>query len=130
MKKIRLLVIEEHNAVRSALETLLRSSPAIEAVTAARDISDGNAKLGKQQPHVVLLGLKASSDRQLSATIQAVQELSQRGAAVIVLTPYADDFERELVLQAGARCYLLKDINSHQLLAEIEAVTAANALGG
>jgi DNA-binding NarL/FixJ family response regulator len=126
MKKIRLLVIEEHNAVRNALETLLRSSLAIEVVTAVRDIGDGNAKLGQQHPDIVLLGLRTSSHRELSATVQAVQELSRRGAAVIVLTPYADDFERELVLQAGACCYLLKDINSHQLLAQIEAVTTAN----
>ena len=63
----------------------------------------------------------------LDATIDSVACLTQAGTAVIILTPYADDIERELVLHAGAYRYLLKDINSPQLISEIIEVANEQA---
>jgi DNA-binding NarL/FixJ family response regulator len=142
MTKFRLLIIEEHKAVRQALETRLRSSPLIEVVGAmgtagAMSIvgaagalshpADRHLNGRKSSPDIALLSIKRGNDRQLDVTLDLVKRLVRWGAAVIVLTSYADDVERELLLQAGASRYLLKDVNTPQLIAEIEGVIAEKA---
>lgn len=109
MDKVRLLIIDEHEAVRQALTTRLSSTPTIEVVATAHDI-DTSQILFNGLSDVTLLGLKSSSDMDLDVTMGTVARLTECGTAVIILTPYADDVEREMVLHAGARRYLLKDI--------------------
>jgi DNA-binding NarL/FixJ family response regulator len=118
MDKVRLLIIDEHDAVRQALTTRLSSTPTIEVVATAQDINSPDFSESGYSD-VTLLGLKSSSDMDLDVTIGTVERLTKAGTAVIILTPYADDIERELVLHAGACRYLLKDINSPQLISEI-----------
>jgi DNA-binding NarL/FixJ family response regulator len=119
MRKIRLLIIDQHRAVRSALEVRLRSSSEFEVVATAHSYEQGHQCLDTHPPDVALYGLKSSRNRDLDATIDTVAELTRRSIPVIVLASYADDIERELLLQAGASRYLLKDINSSQLIQEI-----------
>jgi DNA-binding NarL/FixJ family response regulator len=118
MDKVRLLIIDEHEAVRQALATRLGSTNSIEVVAATQDIHASELS-DSGYSDVALLGLKSSTGADLDVTIGAVENLTQAGTAVIVLTPYADAIERELVLHAGAYRYLLKDINSPQLISEI-----------
>lgn len=118
MDKVRLLIIDEHKAVRQALATRLKSTPSIDVVATAHDIDAPGLTL-EAYSDVTLLGLKSSSDMNLDVTIGIVERLTEAGTAVIILTPYADAIERELVLHAGAYRYLLKDINSPQLISEI-----------
>ena len=117
MDKVRLLIIDDHEAVWQALTTRLSSTPSIEVVATTQDAFA--PELTHSSSDVALLGLKSSSDGNLDATIGTVERLTEAGTAVIILTPFADDIERELVLHAGAYRYLLKDINSPQLISEI-----------
>jgi DNA-binding response OmpR family regulator len=48
--------------------------------------------------------------------------LTGHPVGIIVLTSYADDDEHQAALEAGAKRYLLKHIDSASLTAEIEAV--------
>jgi DNA-binding NarL/FixJ family response regulator len=129
MSPIRLLIIEEHVAVRDALQVRLQSSSNLEVVAAYGSILDweGHSEhtLLETAVDVVLLGLKSSGQYPLRTTIRDIKNFKRMGTAVIVLASFADDIERELVLQAGAHRYLLKDINSSQLIAEIEALAGA-----
>ena len=127
MNPIRLLIIEEHLAVRNALQVRLQSSSNLEVAAAygsMRDWEDCAGQVlfpGDTAVNVALLGLKRSGQYPLRATIRDIKNFREKGTAVIVLASFADDIERELVLQAGAHRYLLKDINSSQLIAEIES---------
>ena len=129
MNRIRLLIIEEHVAVRNALCVRLQSSSNLEVIAAHQSIADWKAQQrlspAGAAADVVLLGLKSRRQRPLNAIIKEVKEFKQSGTAVIVLASFADDIERELILEAGAQRYLLKDINSIQLIAEIETLAAA-----
>ncbi|MCP4423040.1 MAG: response regulator transcription factor [Chloroflexi bacterium] len=133
MNDIRLLIIEEHTAVRDALQVRLQSSSNLDVIAAHKRVTDWDAQRplllspDKANADVVLLGLKSSGYRPLSATINDIRSFERCGTAVIVLASVADDIERELVFQAGAQSYLLKDINSTQLIAEIKALAAARA---
>ena len=127
MDKVRLLIIDEHEAVRQALATRLSSTPPIEVVAATQDIETSQNSFHGLVADVALLGLRSSSDVDLDVTIGIVERLTEWGTAVIILTSYADDIEREMVLHAGAYRYLLKDINSPQLISEIIAVAHEQA---
>jgi DNA-binding NarL/FixJ family response regulator len=118
MEKVQLLIIDEHEAVRNALATRLSSTPTIEVVATIHNLNQEHPD-DNGSADVALYGLKSSSDADLDATIAVVENLTCRGTAVIILTSYADDIERELLLKSGAYRYLLKTINSNQLIAEI-----------
>lgn len=123
MEKVQLLIIDEHEAVRNALATRLSSNPNIEVVATIQNFNQQNLN-DSGSADVALYGLKSSSDADLDATISVVEDLTCQGTAVIILTSYADDIERELLLKSGAYRYLLKNINSNKLIAEILEVAA------
>ena len=121
MKQIKVLIVEEHLAVRRALAARLDSFSHIEVVATAPSFAEGVEKVSRCQPDVILLELKGT--RGLENPVGEMNEaLAGHPAGIIVLTSYADDDEREAALHAGARRYLLKQIDSARLLNEIEAV--------
>lgn len=126
MKKIRLLIIEEHTAVRRALEIRLRSSARIELLATTADLLEGQQAAQQTHPDVILLGCKGSRNEELFRLVDAVQNMVTEQTAVLALASYADEIEREMLLQAGVTRYLLKDINTPQLINEIESVAQRN----
>jgi DNA-binding NarL/FixJ family response regulator len=127
--KIKIIIVEKHSAVRGALQNRLRAAPHLEVIAAvpepvaALPYLSPVDRAGKYPaaPEVVLLGLHNGSDDELFETLAIIQQIVRRSAAVIVLAPYADEVERLLMQQAGASRYLLKYIDSQQLIQEIEA---------
>lgn len=123
-----MLIVDEHVAVRTALEMRLRSSPAIEVLAAAHDVHEGRVHLKDQSPDAVLFGLKSHNRLEADCIAELIAEMAEQGIPVIVLASYADDIERERLIKAGARRYLLKDINSTLLIDEITTVTSEAAV--
>lgn len=117
---IRLLIIEKHLAVRLALQVRMHSSPAIEVMASVESPTEAEALMEANSPDVALIGLASGRIRDLEPMIQAITHLVAKGIQVIVLTSFVDDMERELVLAAGASCYLLKQIDSKNLIIEIQ----------
>lgn len=111
--RIRLLIIEGHEAVRRALAARL-ASPEVEIVGSTGDHEDGLRQALALSPDVILLELKGPDSRWL----ELIRRLAEVGLInrVIVLTSYLDDEERRLVLEAGARDYILKDLHFEYLI--------------
>jgi DNA-binding NarL/FixJ family response regulator len=105
--------------VRNALRIRLRSAPNL-AIVGSVD-ADEAKRLAQTdlQPDVALLGLSGQND-ELAYMVDLVKQLVAKGTAVLALSSYIDDMAREMVLQAGASDYRLKNINTPELLAEIE----------
>ncbi|GAB4151752.1 MAG: hypothetical protein Fur0021_15890 [Candidatus Promineifilaceae bacterium] len=122
MNPIKLQIMDEHPAVRQALEVRLRSSAHLNIVAVDDNLTAALHHTHELAPDIVLLGLK--STRKLSPYLLAdvVKQLVAAHVGVIVLTSYEDVVEREVLLQAGANRYLLKNINSSRLIAELETV--------
>ena len=127
MEKIRVLIIDEHPAVCEALAARLGSVASIEVVGAQSVFQDGLDCLGTAKPDVVILELKWKSDGDTEPLVAIARKLAGDATAVIVLTSFVDEAERNRVIQAGARRYLLKDIDTRRLIDEIEAVAAEAA---
>ena len=118
--RIKILIIDRHEAVRRALRIRLSSPAQLEVVGVATDPGDAMDQMGSSRPDVIILGLQNGSDEDLFQTAIAVRDMIKETPVVIVLAPYVDAVERELLLQAGAKRYLLKHINSMNLIQEIE----------
>lgn len=126
--QIRVLIIDGHEAVRRALRVRLSVPTHLEVIGVSPTPDAAAEQIKLRRPDVILLGLHAGSDEELARMAKAVYDMSHQAAVVIVLVPYADAVERELLMNAGAKRYLLKHINSDQLIHEIEAAAASPAV--
>lgn len=122
MNPIPVLIIDDHPTVRQALAQRLSSVPAIQILATAATIAEGLQKIATLRPVIVILETKTQNEIGTSHLDAVLDLIADPRIAVIVLTSYLDEIERAIALQAGACRYLLKDINSAQLIAEIEAV--------
>ena len=123
MKKTQVLIIDEHPHVRRALAARMATTPHIQVMATATSIKEAAELAATKHPDVVLLGLKTQEQVRDTSEIRSFSgQLAAYGAGLIVLTTYAVDDERELILDAGAKRYLLKNIDSRRLIAEINAV--------
>lgn len=125
MEPIRLIIIDQHKGVRNALRIRLRSMPNMDIVGTfdaeeAKHLADTELK-----PDVALVGLTGQND-ELGIMVELVKLLVENDTAVLALSSYIDDMARELVLQAGASDFQLKNINTPELIAEIELLAETN----
>lgn len=120
--KISILIIEQHEAVRHALRVRLGVSAHLDVIEAVPNPETAQHLIQAHRPNVILLGLQKGTDEDLFRLSVAVRQMVQNMSDVIVLAPYADEVEREVLLRAGAKRYLLKQINSPKLIREIETV--------
>jgi DNA-binding NarL/FixJ family response regulator len=123
VKKTRVLIIDEHPSVLRALAARLATTPHIQVIATAKDLPEGRKLAELKHPDAVLLGLRALRKARETTGIKALaSELDRYQAGLIVLTTLAVEDERKAMLAAGAKRYLLKDIDSRRLIAEINAV--------
>lgn len=125
MQRTRVLIIDEHETVRQALETRLRSIKDVEVVGCTGCWQEGVHLAVEHAPDVVLLEVKRSDGQGIVALRRLKAECPY--VCVVVLTSYPDPAEQQEALQAGAALYLLKDIGSSYLVQEIRKVARPQA---
>jgi len=121
MKKLKILLADDHVVMRSGLRALLERQPNLEVV--------GESENGRQtvelaeslRPDIVVMDVAMPILNGIEATRQIVT--GQTGIAVIILSMHADESYVMRALKAGARGYLLKDSAAVDLLNAIEAVS-------
>ena len=117
--RLQVMVIDDHTLFRSGLSELLERR-GIEVCAAVGDGEEGCRLVAERGPDVVLLDLRMPELDGLSV----LERLMARdpGCAVVMLTTSSD--ERDLVtsLRAGARGYLLKDMEPDRLVDALAAV--------
>ena len=119
--------MDRHEAVRRALGIRLDATNQLAVVGITDNLSSACDKIDRSRPDVIILGLHSSSGDELANIVQSIRTLPDGSGVVIVLAPYVDALQRDLFMAAGAKRYLLKHINSQQLIQEIEAVAAKPA---
>ena len=118
--KTKLLVIDDRETVRQALEARLSHAPVIELVGSTGSSEQGVQAALELEPDIVLLEIKMADGRGLDTCRQITQ--ANPSTAVIILTSYIDEDERQAAFQAGASSYVLKDIDSQRLISAIETL--------
>jgi DNA-binding NarL/FixJ family response regulator len=116
---LRVFIIDEHEDVRRALAARLNASPCLAVVGDEGDAEAALLAVHSLRPDVVLLETKRSDGRGLE--IVSWIALSDRPAAVFILTSYPSEWEHWAARRAGAAHYFLKDIDSDQLISHLLA---------
>lgn len=120
MKKIRILLVDDHALVRASLKSLIAEFAGIEVVAEANDGLEALALVAKHHPDVVLTDISMPTLNGLEATRRIVKEYPS--TVVVVLSMHTDEKWVQQAMRAGASGYLLKTSPPHELKLALEAV--------
>src|SRR5215469_11320046 len=120
MKKIRILLADDHRLVRTGLRLLIEQHPDLEVIGEANDGREAVSMAERMRPDVALLDISMPRLNGIDAVRQLLA--MDRSIATIILTMHSDDFYILRALQAGAKGYLLKDSAEADLVSGIRAV--------
>ncbi|MFN3982797.1 MAG: response regulator [Caldilinea sp.] len=124
-RKIRVLVVDDHDLFRDGLISVIRNQPDIEVVGEAGDGLEGLVMAQELRPHVVLMDINMPGTDGLEATKLLHQALPE--TAIVMLT-MRDEKERIFeAIRNGAQGYLVKTIRAHELLEMIRAAARGEA---
>jgi NarL family two-component system response regulator LiaR len=110
---ISVLLVDDHEVVRSGVSAFLASQPDFEVVGEAKSGTEAVDLAQKTVPDVVLMDLVMAKMDGVEATRQ-VKTVSPR-TKIVVLTSYHQDEYIFPALQAGAISYILKDVKMDEL---------------
>ncbi len=123
---IRVLLVDDQNLVRQGIQTLLDLEPDLEIVGVAGDGEEALEIAARCCPDVVLMDIRMPKMDGVAATRLLHEQFPEIG--VIILTTFDDDEYVFEGLKAGARGYMLKDVNSDDIAAAVRTVAAGEAL--
>jgi DNA-binding NarL/FixJ family response regulator len=113
MSKIKVLLADDQEIIRTGLTIILNHQPDIEVIGQAADGAQAIDLAKQLQPDVVLMDIKMPKVNGIQATRQIVSALPQ--IQIIILTTYDTDDWVFDGIRAGAIGYLLKDTPSQDL---------------
>lgn len=126
MSLIRVLIVDDHTLFRSGVKLLLERQEGFEVVGEAGDGLEGVKAAKKLKPDVVLLDLHMPGTSGLKTIPLLLEELPQ--TQIIMLTVSEDAEDLLDALRAGARGYLLKNIETDFLLDSIRRAAAGESV--
>lgn len=122
---IRVLLADDHAAIRSGLRMMLEADPEIEVVGEASDGASAIAQTRVLRPDAVLMDVRMPGKDGIAATAEITEDY---GVDVLVLTAFEIDDYVDAALRAGAAGYLLKTTQAPALLDAIHRVAAGEAV--
>ncbi len=124
MKRITVLLAEDHHIVREGFRCLLKHEPDIQVVGEAETGREAVALVKKLGPDVVVMDIGMPLLNGLEATRQIRRDC--RGTKVLVLSAHNDDAYVAQVAALGAVGFLLKQDSAHNLAVAIREVHKGN----
>ncbi len=104
---IRLLIVDDHPALRTGLAALLRAEPDFDVVAEAGDGIQAVETALAHKPDVILMDLALPKKNGIEAIREITSQLPE--TRVVVFSSYSDHEHIYDAMQAGAIGYLLKD---------------------
>src|SRR2546423_6623052 len=120
MKKITLLLADDHRVVSTGLHALLATAPDLEVLGEANDGRQALRAALRLRPDVVLMDVAMPRLNGVEATRQILRAAPL--VRVLILSTYSDDLRIQAALAAGAAGYLVKSTTGEVLLEAIRSV--------
>ena len=122
---IRIVLVEDNQVFREALELLLGLQPDIDVVASVESGTDAVAAALEHSPDIVLMDYRLPGLDGVQAT-RAVRDAAPH-VAVVCLTASANMREVDALYEAGAVACLSKDQELDEIIAAIRRAVAARA---
>ena len=121
-RRLRILLVEDHETVRQGLKLLIDREPDLEVVDEASDGAQAIERESLEELDVVVMDLSMPG----VSGVVATRKLKERrpALAVVSLTRHADQTFLEELLRAGVSGYVLKQSPHSELLRAIRAAGA------
>jgi DNA-binding NarL/FixJ family response regulator len=123
---IRIFVLDDHELVRTGLQTLLECEEDMDVVGQAATAQLGLEKIAVLQPDVAILDVRLPD----GSGIEVCREIRSNypDIACLMLTSYTDDEALFSAIMAGAAGYVLKEIGGSDLIGDIRRVSQGASL--
>ena len=126
MKKIRVLIVDDHQVIQEGLSAVLQTKVDVQVVGDAGDGQEAVEKARKLKPDVILMDISMPVMDGVEATRIIRQENPDVG--IVVLTMHEEEEYIFNAVKAGATGYLLKDSDSAQIVQAIRAIYKGESL--
>lgn len=126
MEVLTILIADDHPVFRKGLRALLASMPEVELVGEATSGEETIHMAEQLQPDVILMDLHMPGGGGLEAIRQIVQ--TSPHIRILVVTMFQDEDSVFAALQAGARGYVLKDMEDEDISRAILSVGNGEAI--
>ncbi|WP_068268941.1 MadR family response regulator transcription factor [Aldersonia kunmingensis] len=125
---IRLVLVDDHAILRQGLRSVLEREPDLTVVGEASSEAEAEAVVRACKPDVALLDLKLSAGSEFEG-LSLCGKLSAANAelGLLILTTFLDEELVVRAVQAGARGYVVKDVDTTELVRAIRAVAAGES---
>src|SRR6266487_4301976 len=125
-RRLRMLVVDDHEVVRQGLVSLLDRRSGFEVVAQAGSVAESIAQAARFEPDLVIMDVRLPD----GSGIEACREIraARPETRVIMLTSYPDEEAVLSAIIAGASGYLLKQIRGRDLVSALESVGRGESL--
>ncbi len=123
---LRLMLVDDHEIVRTGLRTILNDQPDLLVVGEATTAAEAVTETDRSQPDLILMDVRLPD----ASGVEACREIRARhpDVRVIMLTSYPDDNAVMASIMAGASGYVLKQTRGRTLIEAIRVVGAGGSL--
>jgi two-component system, NarL family, response regulator DevR len=123
---LRVMLVDDHEVVRSGIRALLQASEDIVVTAEAGSVREAIDEAERSRPDVVVMDVRLID----GSGIEATREIRARRpqTQVIMLTSFADDEALFASIMAGASGYVLKQVKGGDLVRAIRAVGEGKSL--
>ena len=122
MRKLRIVVADDHALMRRGICDLLESEPGWEVVAEAGNGREAVDAVASSKPDVLVIDLAMPELNGLTATREILRSFPK--VEVVLLTMHNTDQTIREVLQSGARGYVLKSDAEQDLITAVKAVAS------
>lgn len=123
---LKILLVDDHEVVRLGLRSLLSHYPKFEVVAEAATADDAVRLSKEYSPDVIVMDIRLPGKSGIEATREILAQ--QPDSKVIMLTTFADDELLFDAINAGASGYVLKQIDSKELINALERIGRGESL--
>ena len=125
---IRIVLVDDHAILRQGLRSVLERDADLVIVGEASSEAEAEAVVGATNPDVVLLDLKLSAGSDYEGlSLCATLSGAYPGIGLLVLTTFLDENLVVRAVHAGARGYVVKDVDTTELVRAIRAISAGES---
>lgn len=123
---MRILLVDDHEIVRQGIRALVETVEDFEVVGEAGTVEDAVKRVGLDSPDVVVLDVRLPD----GSGVEACRDIRSRfpDVKVLMLTSFADEEALMSAIMAGASGFVLKKVNSSELLGAIRKVGEGESL--
>lgn len=113
-KKTRVMLVDDHALFREGLRMIVSSQPDMEVIGEASDGLEAVVKAEELKPDLILMDIQMPVCDGIEATRRIKKDLP--GIIIVMLTVRDDEEKLFAAIKSGAQGYLLKQMNSSELM--------------